>query len=96
MIDFDQHLDSPEPRTPAERLWTVTKDGARRYAELRSNRDFGIEFQLFASESRFLYGQRFPTKAEAMLQSCQERDRRLRDGWTLMETADGSSEHRDS
>ncbi|MEQ1935170.1 MAG: hypothetical protein ABL962_15020 [Fimbriimonadaceae bacterium] len=77
--------DPPKRKRPGERLWTLTKGGQRRYAELRDNGEFGFEFQLFADTDTFLYGKRFDTRAAALPLSNEERDERLRAGWTLIE-----------
>lgn len=77
--------DPPKARRQGERLWTLTKDGHRRYAELRDNGEFGVEFQVFADVDTFLYGQRFETRALAIQLSNTERDQRLREGWMLMD-----------
>ena len=70
---------------PGERLWTLSKDGHRRYAELRDNGEFGVEFQLFADVNTFLYGKGFNTRAEAMPLAYEERVQRMRQGWILVE-----------
>ena len=73
-----------------QRLWTVTKNGLRRYAELHITRNFGIEVWVFGNVDTFHYSQRFTTLTEAMQLSNEERDQRLRVGWTLAESADHS------
>jgi hypothetical protein len=70
-----------EPR-PGEPIWTLRKGTESRRAELRDNGAAGVEFQLFAGDE-FLYGQRFHSRAAALLLCEQERARREREGWAI-------------
>ena len=71
------------PNGSPERLWTVTKDGRRRYAELLDNGARGVELSVFAGDGVFLYGRHFATRAQAMRSSDGERDERCGRGWTV-------------
>jgi hypothetical protein len=70
--------------TPGDRLWTLTKGGRTRYAELRDHGEWGVEFQLFA-DGEFLYGRRCASRDLAVALVEAERAQRLNDGWTQAE-----------
>lgn len=68
---------------PSEHLWSVYKVGQTRRAVLRYHgAGIGVELQLLA-DGEFLYGRRYPSRADAVAAAALELARRRRSGWTL-------------
>lgn len=67
--------------TPAELLWRLRRGTEHLRAELRDFRDLGVEVQLRISDDEFFSGQRFPTRALAVVAADAIREAYERAGW---------------
>jgi hypothetical protein len=71
-----------QPR-PAERLWTVRKDGGQLVCELRDDGGVGAELQVYR-ERELLYGRRWATRALALAKANEWKAHYLREGGVLI------------
>lgn len=71
----------PRQPKPGEHLWTLTKGAQSRRAELRDHGEIGAELQIYTNAD-FLKGQRYESRALAMLKADAIRDALRAGGWT--------------
>lgn len=78
----------PPPRKPrpAERIWSMRKNGKQIDAELRGHGEYGWECQ-FLYEGELAYGRRWDMRALAVAEAEDKRQELLGQGWTVIESA---------
>lgn len=65
--------------TPGEHVWSIRQDGKQYDGELRTHREWGVEFQVLCDREWF-YGRRWPTRERALAEAEERKAEYLREG----------------